>query len=112
MKYFYSLRIACEDNQVLKINEILQVERNYTAGGWGLEVIQEETDSYVDFINHFLDIIDKKYDSLSKIGISRNQISIWIIYEYRQQCNLEFLAKDLKRLGVNGINLCISCYEE
>lgn len=112
MKYFYSLRISCEDNQVSKINELLQVKSNYLEGNWGLEIIQEETDNYIDFINRFLDILDLRYDSLYEIGVQRDHISIWVIYEYQQQCNLEFQAKDLKRLGENGINLCVSCYED
>jgi len=111
MKYFYSLRIDCEESNIAIINDILQVESNYHEVGWGLEIIQDGKEDYVDFINNFLDILESKYDSLREIEIPRSRISIWLIYEYQDQCNLEFAPEDLKRLGNNEISLCISCYE-
>ena len=37
-------------------------------------------------------------------------ISIWCLYEYDEQCNMEFQPNELKRLGDAGITLCISCW--
>lgn len=111
MKYYYSLRIVCEDRLVSEINKILKVESNYPVIGWGYELVQNEDDDYIDFINVFLDILKDKFSQLKNIGIARDCISIWMIYEYNQQCNLEFLPMDLKRLGDDEITLCISCYE-
>jgi hypothetical protein len=111
MKYYYSLRIDCKESDILAVNDILQVECNYPEVGWGYELIQKEEDEYIDFIDEFLDILDAKYSALQEIGIGKNQISVWLIYEYKDQCNLEFAPENLKRLGDNGITLCISCYE-
>ncbi len=78
---------------------------------WTYQVIEEQNDSFYDFINNFLDLLESKYDKLSEIGIKRSDISIWYLYEYDQQCNMEFDPTRLKRIGENGITLCISCWD-
>lgn len=78
---------------------------------WSYEVTSTELDSYFDFINTFLDILDAKYETLYKLGINRKDITIWCFYEYDQQCNLEFDPVRMKRLGDNGITLCITCWD-
>ncbi len=78
---------------------------------WTYEVIDDETDEYFDFINIFLDILETKYGDLSKLNIERDCITVWMLYEYDQQCNMEFDPIRLKRLGDNGIKLCISCWD-
>lgn len=111
-KCSYSLQIYTESNDIRsKINNVLNVKSNFPNDSWGIEIIEKETDNYVDFINIFLDILENKYSFLEDIGISRNYITIWAIYEYKEQCNIEFEPKDLERLGKNGIKLCISCWE-
>ena len=76
---------------------------------WTYEVIDDSPDEYFDFINVFLDILETKYADLEKLNITRENISIWLFYEYDQQCNMEFDPARLKRLGDNGITFCISC---
>ncbi len=78
---------------------------------WAYEVIDDKTDEYFDFINIFLDILETKYSELEKLNIKRSDISIWLLYEYDQQCNMEFDPQRLKRLGDNGITFCISCWD-
>jgi hypothetical protein len=78
---------------------------------WTHVAIDDKPDEYFDFINIFLDILDRKYSVLEKLNIKRSDISIWMLYEYDQQCNMEFDPKRLKRLGDNGITLCISCWD-
>jgi hypothetical protein len=78
---------------------------------WTYEVIDDITDEYFDFINIFLDLLETKYSDLEKLNIKRNDISIWLLYEYDQQCNMEFDPQRLKRLGENGITFCISCWD-
>jgi len=78
---------------------------------WTYEVIEEQNDPFYDFINKFLDLLEYKYDKLAEIGIKRSDISIWYLYEYDQQCNMEFDPTRLKRLGENGITLCVSCWD-
>ncbi len=78
---------------------------------WIYKVVTTDQDPFFDSINTFLDILENKYESLSQIGIQRSNILIWYLYEYDQQCNMEFDPIQLKRLGDNGIKLCISCWE-
>jgi hypothetical protein len=111
MKYIYSLRIDTDIAYREKINIILNKDCNYLDICWGLEIVEEEEHEYFDFINYFLDLLEKKYLRLEQIGVFREHISIWMIYEYNNQCNIQFIPKDLKRLGENGVSLCVSCYE-
>jgi hypothetical protein len=62
------------------------------------------------FIQLFLGIFENKYDRLLEIGITIYDISVWMLYEYDEQCNMEFNPNQMKRMGENGITLCISCY--
>ena len=80
-------------------------------GTWTHTVILNGQDPYFDFINNFLDILENKYEKLEDLGIQRNDISVWLFYEYDSQCNMEFDPLRLKRLGDNGITLCISCWD-
>lgn len=109
-KTYYSLRINTNEANYQRVSHILRKEPKDFSRGWIYEVESSETD-YFDCINEFLDILEANYENLDRVGIAKNDISIWIIYEYNQQCNLEFIPKDLKRLGDNEISLCISCYE-
>jgi len=111
-KSIYNLQISCSnDEQLDKVSEVLNVKPTRRAGHvWCLEVEKNGNDDYFDFINLFLDILDGKYMQLASIGISKADISLWFLYQYEDQCNMEFLPNDLKRLGNNGIGLCISCW--
>ena len=78
---------------------------------WELQLIQEEYDEYIPFIGYFLSLLEGKYDQLKKNGIKRDDISVWLLYEYDGQCNLEFSPQDMYNLGKEGITFCISCYD-
>jgi hypothetical protein len=84
---------------------------NNIPSSWTYEVIDDKADEYFDFINVFLDLLETKYSDLEKLNIQRSDISIWLFYEYDQQCNMEFDPVRLKRLGDNGITFCISCWD-
>jgi hypothetical protein len=84
---------------------------NNIPSSWTYEVIDDKADEYFDFINVFLDLLETKYSDLEKLNIQRSDISIWLLYEYDQQCNVEFDPVRLKRLGDNGITFCISCWD-
>ena len=59
-----------------------------------------------------LSLLEGKYERLESIGISREDISIWVLYEYEGQCNMEYDPVSMKKIGENGIVLCISCWEK
>ncbi|WP_026461430.1 hypothetical protein [Adhaeribacter aquaticus] len=81
-------------------------------GVWTYSVDINDEEPYFDFINNFLDILEPKFDSLEKIGIQKDDISFWHLYEYDQQCSMEFQPLEMKRLGESGITLCIDCWEK
>lgn len=110
MKYYFSLRINARQDQIDKITEIIGVKPNYPQVSWGYK-INTKNNYYMSFVDRLLNMLNNKYEKLKNIGIETDDISIWMIYEYDEQCNMEFNPKDLKRLGENGITLCVSCYE-
>jgi len=111
--YYYSLRISISDKgQIDQLNRILEIESNYPEVGWGIEIIKENSNIDFNFADYFLSILNGKEAELKAVNISTDNISIWVLYEYEGQCNLEFTPTDLKRFGDAGISLCISCWEK
>lgn len=78
---------------------------------WTYSVDLDDEEPYFDFINKFLDILEPKFEGLEQIGISKENITFWYLYEYDQQCAMEFHPQEMKRLGDNGIVLCIDCWQ-
>jgi hypothetical protein len=78
---------------------------------WTYIIDVDDNEQYYDFINSFLDILDPKFDELKKLGIDKSNITFWLLYEYDQQCGLEFHPQEMKRLGESGIVLCIDCWQ-
>ena len=81
-------------------------------GSWMFSKETKDDAPYFDFINEFLDILEPNFSQLDELEINRNDISLWHLYEYENQCNMEFHPSDLKRLGECVITLCISCWEK
>lgn len=81
-------------------------------GSWTFEFEQADEDEYFDFINRFLDILEPNFADLEKLGINKDNILFWLLYEYDQQCNMEFHPEKMKRLGLSGISLNISCWQK
>ncbi len=113
MKYIYALKIDCEKDKLDDISRVLNLSPSSASPAcWSYELVEKEKDPPVDFVNEFLDLLDGKFEMLREIGVEIEQISIWMYYEYDEQCNLEFLPKDLMRIGQSGISLCISCWQK
>ncbi|HMX60335.1 MAG: hypothetical protein IT275_03910 [Chitinophagales bacterium] len=112
MRYYYSLKISTDNLSRDNLEEIIGVKSNCEHATWELEVEEKEEDEYVNFIQYFMDIIEDKLPILDSFGVERESITIWMLYAYNNQCNMEFEAEDLLRLGKNKIKLCISCWEE
>ena len=105
-----------------RISEILNLEpiategletsttEQYGVGTYSVETTDEE--HYFDFINRFLDILEPTFEDLENLGIKRDDISFWHLYEYDQQCAMEFMPKEMERLGKTGITLCIDCWQK
>lgn len=110
MSSYYSLRIYAADETFELINQLLGV-KTHTNSFWELQFTQNENDKYYNYFDYFLSVLDGKYDQLEMIGVNRDDISFWLLYEYDGQCNLEFNPTDMQRMGKEGITLCISCWE-
>ncbi|MEH1934731.1 MAG: hypothetical protein V7L14_13770 [Nostoc sp.] len=93
------------------VSDILGVDTNSNNCYWEQIFIEEALDSPVNFVDRFLNLLEDKYQQLSMLGVHKDDISIWMYYEYDEQCNMSFSPEDMKRLGDNQITLCISCWE-
>ena len=121
MKY-YQLFIETDNNPELynHITKILCLQptedENYISKNkyltWMYMVAESEDAPYFDFINNFLDILEPKFDELESIGITKDKILFWKLYEYDQQCGMEFHPQEIKRLGNSGIHLNIDCWQK
>lgn len=79
---------------------------------WMYMVTVSESEPPFDFINNFLDILEPKFGELENIGVTRDKILFWMLYEYDQQCCMEFHPQEMIRLGQSGIHLNIDCWTE
>lgn len=78
---------------------------------WWYQVKEKEDDPTFDFINIFLDILEPNFDKLLQLGIDKSNILIWLVYEYDEQCSMEFHPEEMKRLGESGIHFNIDCHK-
>ena len=106
----YSLAISSESQNFDKISSILGVTPLPYRNDWAIEIELEKSE-ITDPIKYFLSLLENKYSELGHVGISNEDITIWLIYGYESQCNMEFDPETTKALGENGISLCISCYQ-
>jgi len=107
----YELRINAEENCYEQVSAIVGLYPKSYKFGWSYEIKFEERESFSDVVAKFLDSLEGKYDQLHELEIRTNDISVWLIYGYNNQCNMEFEPSILERLGNRGIRLCISCYQ-
>lgn len=101
----------CSEEKAGTISQLLGVENNCDYTSWSFEITENESDCSVDFVQTFLNYINGKEGELLELGVRSENISIWMLYEYDGQCNLEFSPRDMKSLGEKGISLCVSCWE-
>lgn len=111
MSSSYSLKISSNHTNIDDINNVLSISPTSTEYSWEYS-IDEHSDLYADAISYILNLLEGKIELLKEAGVEEDDISIWFLYEYENQCNMEFLPGDLKRIGALGITLCISCWEK
>lgn len=110
---YYEIRIFnLSECQIEHIDIILGIRSSSRTGAWFYTIEESENDPSYSFIDNFLTILDGKYQQLEGIGVSRNLISFWFLYEYDEQCNIEFAPDEIEKMGKEGISLCISCWEK
>ena len=110
--YIYRLQIlSSKSYSEEQLNNVIGVSSNFPHADWGIEIIQSD-ENFSGILVYFLSLLEGKYEQLESIGISREDISIWVLYEYEGQCNMEYDPVSMKKIGENGIVLCISCWEK
>jgi hypothetical protein len=111
MAYYYSLRINFIDKSIYdSLTKSFGEGREMADGSWGIEIQKGNEDNF-DFIRHFTELLESKAEVLKSLSVSTNDISLWLLYEYENQCNLEFSPDQLSGLASKKIALCISCWE-
>lgn len=111
MSSSYSLRITSDTAQVEYINSVLSISPTSVDSAWEYS-IDDTSDLYSSAVSFISKLLTGKMEFLEDIGITRDDISIWFLYEYEGECNMEFNPEDLKKVGDLGISLCISCWEK
>ena len=120
MKY-YQLFIDTDNNfeTYKSVTKLLEIEPTETDkdksltdqySSWMYMVTETDTDPYFNFINSFLDLLEPKFADLEKLGVTKDKILFWMLYEYDQQCGMEFHPQEMTRLGQSGIHLNIDCW--
>jgi hypothetical protein len=107
----YILRINADKEKYNTLSSLLEVMPTSTKVYWELS-INESSNLFTKAINYYLELIENNFEKLNQIGIKKEDLSIWYLYEYEEQCNMEFQPDELMRLGNNGISLCISCWKK
>jgi hypothetical protein len=112
----YVLRIDSEKEKYDTVSQLIGVMPTSIEAFWDLSIeedsIPQGSSLYGTALSYFLNLIEKSISNLNQIGVAADDISIWYYYEYEGECNMEFSPDTLKRLGVNGITLCISCWKK
>lgn len=107
----YEIRIDCDEQKKKIIEGILGLSSDDSLRGWSL-TIEEDSPQFLDALNVFSNLISINLQKLDKVGIKTDMITFWYLYEYEQQCNMEFWPDIMKKIGELGIVLCISCWEK
>ena len=58
-----------------------------------------------------LNLAEKNEKEMTVLGVDFSDSQIWMIYYYDKQCNMEFDAGLMGRMGKLGLKLCVSCQE-
>lgn len=109
---FYSIQI----DSILKdeLNEIFKIRSDDRSKFW---IYNVDFDSYFkkykknNILEYLISLLENNIKNIAKLGIVSSDITVWIVYEYDDQCNFEFIPNDMKRLGQLNISLCVSCYQ-
>ena len=97
--YIYRLQIlSSKSYSEEQLNNVIGVSSNFPHADWGIEIIQSD-ENFSGILVYFLSLLEGKYERLESIGISREDISIWVLYEYEGQCNMEYDPVSMKKIG-------------
>lgn len=114
MEDIYCLKIEVDmPGQMKLIDLILDVEHDVEeAGVWVLTMEYEEawSDLPLYYISNFMNILRGKYGDLEKIGIKREQISIWRCITGPQEVYMEYWPEEMRLMASEGIRFRLLCH--
>lgn len=113
---FHNLNIVTDNTfetyqKITKLLKVYPKENDEDFNLWTYQIVTNEEDEYFDFINSFLDLIEPNLETLKNLGISIDDINIWLFYEYNKQCSISFNSQEMRRLGESGVSFNIDCIE-
>ena len=110
---FHNLYIHTNSSSEIyqKITDLLAVKPKEEEGFdiWTYQVVTDDEDVYFDYVNDFLDLLEPNFEKLKDLNIYQEDITIWLFYEYEEQCSMSFNSQEMKRLGESGIRFNIDC---
>jgi hypothetical protein len=113
MKREYCLRIHCPNRSVAEqLDCIFGVKGSASDGHWEYVLTEGQGDAHVDFSDVFTTMLRNTWGRVAELGVSRDDIEVWMYYEYSSQCNMEFSPSEMKRPADAGLTFCVSCWEE
>ncbi len=78
------------------------------SGHWEYEIIEGEGIG----LNTVIDVYEELRSRVNDSELDFSDVTIWILYAYDSQCDMEFDVETLTRLSLLRIYLCISCWEK
>jgi hypothetical protein len=108
----YLLRISTDKGNYQTLNQIFSYTREQNVKSFWEFEIDENSIQFHTAIEVILGKLKEVFPSLQKLDITTDDISIWYLYEYSGQCNMEFSPLQLKSLADLQLTFCISCWEK
>jgi len=109
MEIIYQVRIGTD--HIASIDSLLGTVSESRDGFWIKSIHQKEGEQGVDFTKIFRDLIEPHLSSIRQLTWSEQAISVWVLYEYDQQCNFELSADNMRDILAIEAYFCISCWE-
>lgn len=111
MGSYYEIQVKASRNAIEEItNEYGNSHREFDTS-WSY-IIDETAINFAEARSTILNIIRRLYEKEIIFRKDINQVIVWFMYEYVEQCNMEFSPEFLKGLSILDVTLCISCWEK
>ncbi|NCI45794.1 hypothetical protein [Sediminibacterium soli] len=108
----YAIRINTESHKYPDLSVLFSYFKKQTLNSvWQYEITEEEND-FTNAIEILTNQIEDNLNALRKLDIEIDDVSLWYLYEYDGQCNMEFSPAELSAISKLGLTLCISCWEK
>ncbi|MBH2005013.1 MAG: hypothetical protein I8H66_10020 [Sphingobacteriia bacterium] len=107
----YILRIDTDIKNFSRLNTLFEISSKQNLKGFWEYKISDEDSFFQNAVEHILTKLEHNLNALKTLGVRKRDLSLWYLYEYDSQCNFEFSSKELKRISLSGLPLCISCWQ-